>query len=287
MIKLKELPQEELVYGSLACPGCGGMLAARLALKVLGRNTMLVIPACCVMAVSCFYPQLAFNVPYLVTAFPATASTLSGVAAGLKRKGKTGINVLGIAGDGGTLDIGLQSLSGAVERGDKFIYICYDNEAYMNTGGQRSSGTPYGAKTTTTPPGKKGMWEDRPKKDMLAILAAHNIPYAATASVAYPTDYMEKVRKAAEADGPAYIHVLAPCPPGWGADGSKTIEIGRLAVECGLWVLAESEGGQTRITKKPGRRVPVAEYLKTQSRFKHLTPAEVEEIQRRVDEKWG
>ena len=179
---------------------------------------------------------------------------MSGVVAGLKRKGIAGVNVVGFAGDGGTVDIGLQALSGAMERGEKFIWICYDNEAYMNTGTQRSGATPYGACTSTTPGGKKGMWEDRPKKDMLGIVMAHGIPYAATACISYPRDYMEKVQKAIEAQGPAYIQVLAPCPSGWGYDTDQTVEMGRLAVQTGFWPLAEYEEGEFRITHRQNRR---------------------------------
>lgn len=287
MIKLKDLPAEELVYGHLACAGCGGMLATRMALKVLGPKTILVIPACCVMAVSCFYPQVPFNVPYLVSSFPGTASAVSGIVAGLKRRGQHDVNVVGIAGDGGTLDIGLQALSGAVERGEKFIYICYDNEAYMNTGIQRSSATPYGARTTTTPVGVKGMFEDRAKKDILGIMAAHGIPYAARASVGYPVDYMEKVLKAMKTDGPAFIHVLAPCPPGWGTDTAETVSLARKAVLTGLWVLEEYQNGQRRVTKKITRRHPVSEYLEKQSRFKHLTSEQIAQIQQTVDNVWS
>lgn len=285
MIRIKDLPQEELVYGHLACAGCGGMLAIRMALKVLGPNTVLVLPACCAMAVTCFYPQLPFKVPYLVSSFPGTASAVSGVAAGLRIQGKNDINVVGIAGDGGTIDIGLQALSGAVERNDNFIYICYDNEAYMNTGVQRSSATPFGARTTTTPVGSRGMFEDRPKKNILDILVAHGIPYAARASVGYPLDYMEKVKKAMEIKGPKFIHVLAPCPPGWGFDSAETVSVAKKAVLTGMWVLEEYHDGQRRVTKKIAGKKMVSEYLTRQARFKHLKPEELETIQRETDMK--
>ena len=287
MINLNKLPSEELVYGHLACAGCGGMLAVRLALKVLGPKTVLVIPACCVMSVSCFYPQVPFHVPFLVSSFPGTASAASGVAAGLKRAGKTDINVVGIAGDGGTIDIGLQALSGAVERGDKFIYICYDNEAYMNTGVQRSSATPWGTKTTTTPVGKNGMFEDRPKKNIFEIMIAHEIPYAARASVGFPLDFMEKVQKAMATDGPSFIHVLSPCPPGWGTNTANTVSLARDAVQSGLWVLEEWEAKKKRITYAPAKRIPVKQYLAKQSRFKHLTEDQVGYIQTQVDDLWS
>lgn len=287
MIKLRELPKEELIYGHLACAGCGGMLAARMAMKVLGRNTMLVAPACCVMAVSCFYPQLPMKVPYLISSFPGTAAVISGVVASLKRKGRSDIQVVGLAGDGGTLDIGIQALSGAVERGENFIYICYDNEAYMNTGSQRSSGTPYGARTTTTPVGSGNKFEDRPKKNMFDIMVAHGIPYAATASIAYPQDYMNKVQKAMEVSGPAFIHVLAPCSPGWGLPAEDTVSIARLAVETRLWSLKEYHEGQEKVTHKINKPKPVIEYLKRQGRFSHLDQQEIDRIQAQVDSQFA
>lgn len=287
MIDLQHLPSEELVYGSTACAGCGGLIALRLALKALGKNTVVVTTACCLMAVTTFYPQLAFEVPCINSVFAGTGAVISGVVAGMKRKGKQDVNIIGFAGDGGTLDIGLQALSGAIERGEKFIWICYDNEAYMNTGTQRSSSTPYGGWTSTTPGGKKGMWEDRPKKDMLGIVMAHGIPYAATASIAYPKDYMEKVQKARKAQGPAYIQVLAPCPSGWGYDPDQTVEVGRLAVQTGFWVLAEYEEGEFRITHQQNRPKPVEEYLHKQGRFAHLDSKDIEAIQADIDVRWA
>lgn len=287
MIRFKNLPTDELVYGHLACAGCGGMLAVRLALKILGPQTVLVIPACCVMAVSCFYPQVPFRVPYLVSSFPGTASALSGVAAGLKVLGQDNVKVVGIAGDGGTMDIGLQALSGLVERGEDFIYICYDNEAYMNTGVQRSSATPWGARTTTTPGGKNRVFENRPKKNILDILIAHDIQYAARASVGYPLDYMEKVKKALETKGPSFIHVLAPCPPGWGTSTADTISLAQEAVFSGLWVLEEWQYREKRITYTPSKRIPVEQYLKKQGRYKHLEEQEINQIQMDIDQYWS
>jgi pyruvate ferredoxin oxidoreductase beta subunit len=210
-VRIRDLPNDELFVGSLGCAGCGGVLACRQALKVLGPNTIMVMPACCVVTVSCYAPQFPFKVPMIVMAFAATGAAVSGMVAGLRRKGKSHVNVVGFAGDGGTADIGLQSLSGAVERGEKFLYICYDNEAYMNTGVQRSSTTPYGALTNTTPGGKHRMFEaNQAKKDIFRMLAVQGIPYAATASIAYPQDYMRKVERAMAVDGPSYLHVRAP-----------------------------------------------------------------------------
>ena len=286
MTKIQQLPTEELVYGSLACAGCGGLLALRLALKALGKNTVVVTTASCLEGVTAFYPQLAFEVPCIASVFPGTGAVISGVVAGLKRKGIRGVNIVGLAGDGGTVDIGLQALSGAMEREEKFIWLCYDNEAYMNTGIQRSGATPYGAQTSTTPGGKKGMWEDHPKKNMLGIVMAHGIPYAATACISYPQDYLEKVQKAIRAPGPAYLQVLAPCPSGWGYETDQTVEIGRLAVRTGMWVLAEYEGGEFRITHRPGKRLPVEEYLQKQGRFSHMGIDDIKVTQAEVDARW-
>ena len=277
-MKLNEIPQEELYQDSLACAGCSAVLAVRLTLKALGRNTIFVVPANCISVVSCYYPQAPFQVPMFVMAFAATGAAISGISAGLKRKGVEHINVVGFAGDGGTADIGIQSLSGAIDMGYKFIYICYDNEAYMNTGVQRSGLTPRGAVTSTTP-----RYEERPKKDMLRIVAAHGIPYAATACVSFPLDYIQKVQKASQVNGPTYIHVLAPCPPGWGFEADRSIEVGRLAVRSGLWDLVEYEKGALRTTYRPGRRAPVADYFAAQSRFRNLSKDDIEAIQRDVD----
>lgn len=280
-MKLKEVPREELYRCSYGCAGCAAVLAVRLTLKVLGKNSVFVIPANCISTVSCYYPQAPFFVPMTVMAFAATGAALSGISAGFKRKGRQDIHVVGFSGDGGTADIGLQSLSGAIDCGNKFIYICYDNEAYMNTGIQRSGLTPYGATTTTTP---APCFENTPKKDMLRIVADHGIPYAATACTSYPLDYMQKVEKASRVNGPTYIHVLAPCPTGWGFAPDLSIEIGRLAVESGMWKLMEFENGEFRTTYEPKRKRPVADYFELQTRFQHLSREQVEDIQRQIDE---
>ena len=276
----RDLPQEELFTASLSCSGCGMATAVRLTLKVLGPRTIFVCPAACLSTVSCYFPHMPFRIPMIVMAFASTGAALQGISAALKMQGKEDIHVVGFAGDGGTVDIGLQSLSNAIEGGRKFIYICYDNEAYMNTGVQRSGATPYGATTATTP-GKAR--EDTPKKDMLGIVAAHNIPYAATACVSYPQDYMEKVYRASEVNGPTYIHVLTPCPPGWGFPTERTIEIGRMAVESGMWELKEFSGGQFRTTYTPRNRRKLSEYFATQTRFGQLTPEETAQLQQELD----
>jgi len=275
---------ELLAPGHRACAGCGCILAIRYALKALGKNVIVSMSTGCMEVVTTPYPETAWRVPWIHVAFENAAAVASGVSRALKVLGKRGVKSVAIGGDGGTVDIGLQALSGAAERGENLLYICYDNEAYENTGIQRSGATPYGAWTTTTPVGRVKRGEDRPKKDMPAIMAAHGVPYVATASVGYPMDYIKKVKKAASIDGPTYIHVHAPCVLGWRIDSSKTIEVAKLAVLTGMWNLYEIENGVTRVTFKPPRRKPVSEYLKVQRRFRHLTDEEIMKIQQMVDE---
>jgi len=285
-----------LVAGHRACPGCGGILALRYALNALGRNTIVHVATNC-MEVSIMgggvFPrgEYPLTVPSLHTAFETSGAVVSGMDAGLKALGKReGVNLVAIAGDGGTADIGLQTLSGAAERGHDFIYICYDNEAYMNTGNQRSGTTTLFAATTTSPVGARKRGEQhlplRLKKDMPAIMAAHGIPYIATASVAYPGDLVRKIKKAAAIHGPRYIHIHAPCPIGWGFPESKTIEVARLAVLTGSWVLYEIQDGKLNVTLKLLQRRPVKEYLSMQKRFRHLNETEISEIQQLTDRKW-
>ncbi|MDH7606323.1 MAG: pyruvate synthase subunit PorB [Candidatus Bathyarchaeota archaeon] len=288
MVSIKELPREEyLLKGHAACAGCGPSIALRLLFKALGNKVFLVVPACCTTVIQGPYPYTSFAVPLQNMLFEATGATASGIAAALRIRGLEDITVVGWAGDGGTVDIGIQALSGAAERETNFIYICYDNEAYGNTGLQRSGATPYGAWTTTTPTGKKER-----KKNMPFIMAAHKIPYVATACPSYPTDFVNKLRKAKEIKGTKYIHVLAPCPTGWRYDSSKTVEIGRLAVQTGIWALYEIENGKFRLNFPSDRlvdkakRKPIKEYLSMQERFRHLTEAEIEKIQMWIDEDW-
>ncbi|MBQ7782590.1 MAG: pyruvate synthase subunit beta, partial [Oscillospiraceae bacterium] len=226
-ITAKNLPKEEYFYGHKACAGCGGSLAVRNALKVLGQNAVAVLPAGCMSAVGFNFPQLCFSNNAIISTFAGTASMLTGVEAGLRAKGITDFTAVGFAGDGGTADIGIQALSGAIDRGDNILYICYDNEAYMNTGIQKSGLTPFGAKTTTTPAGQNIRGNIRPKKNMFEIAAAHGITYAATATVGYMTDFLNKVEKASKIHGTKYIHVIAPCPTGWGVPVSDTVDIAR------------------------------------------------------------
>ena len=278
------IPREELVAsGHVACPGCGGSLAMRLVLKALGPKTIVTMPACCWTIVSGPFPQTALSVPLLHTAFETTAATAAGIRAALDMQGDTETTVLGWAGDGGTFDIGLQALSGAAERNEDILYVCYDNEAYMNTGIQRSSATPWGAWTTTTPAATP---KSHPKKDMMAILAAHRIPYAATATVGHPVDLVEKVQKAKAIRGTRFIHILSPCPPGWRVADEETVDLARMAVRTRVFPLVEVENGQRwRLTADhPGD--PVEPYLRRQGRFRHLTPEQIRSVQADVDARW-
>jgi len=279
------IPQEELVTsGHLACQGCGGALCMRYALKALGKNTIVDIPACCWSVIDGPFPHSSLRIPLFHTAFETAASVASGIRAGLDALGKKDINVLAWAGDGGTFDIGIQALSGAVERNDDIIYICYDNEAYMNTGIQRSSATPYGAWTTTTP---VKHFKKMAKKDMVKIMAAHRIPYTATSSVAYPEDFIKKVEKAKKIKGTKFIHILSPCPPGWKSQPEDTIKLARLAVSTCIFPIYEVENGEkytiNKVIKNPR---PVKEYLGRQGRFRHLKEKDIEQIQENVIESY-
>ncbi|MBR3283109.1 MAG: pyruvate synthase subunit beta [Ruminococcus sp.] len=280
------ISREEFFYGHKACAGCGGSLAVRAALKVLGKNAVSVLPAGCMSAVGFNFPQLCFSNNSIISTFAGTASMLTGVEAGLRAKGYKDFTAVGFAGDGGTADIGIQALSGAIDRNDNIIYICYDNEAYMNTGIQKSGLTPFGAKTTTTPAGQNIHGNIRPKKNMFEIAAAHDIPYAATASVGYLPDFIEKVRKASQIQGTKYIHVIAPCPTGWGIPVDETINIAKEVVDSGLWYLAEYENGQFTLNHKPKSFTSVEDYLKKQGRFKHLTDEDIKIITDSRDKKW-
>ncbi len=281
------IPEEEyMLEGHMGCLGCGGTLAMRYLLKALGKDTILSIPACCWAIMMGSFPYTNLAVPMHNSAFEVTGAAISGIEAALKVKGREHTNVVGFAGDGGTIDIGIQSLSGCVERGHNVFYICYDNEAYMNTGIQRSGSTPVGAWTTTTPVGKTMDWKKAPKKNAVEIMVAHKIPYTATASVAYPEDYIKKLRAGKETKGPKYYQVLSPCPTGWKYPPEKTIEVGRLAVQTCIYPLYEVSNGRYNITFKPGKKRPVKEYFETQGRFRHLPANAIEEIQKSVDKEW-
>ena len=285
---IKDLPKEEYILkGHAGCPGCPATIALRTALKALGKKTILIIPASCSAVIQALYPKTAFGVPVLNIAFEASAAAASGVASALKMLGKEDITPVVWAGDGGSYDIGLQALSGALERQTNFIYVCYNNQMYSNTGIQRSGATPFGAWTTTTWTGKR-----EHQKELAEIVMAHHIPYVATATIAYPEDLYNKMKKAKEMKGPRYIEILCPCPPGWRFDMSKTVEMAKLAVETGAWVLFEVINGKVEFTGYSKRilegkeRKPIEEWLKMQGRFRHLKEEDLKEIKKKLDEKW-
>lgn len=281
--------QDNFTPGHRACIGCGEALAVRLSCKALGNNTIVVNATGCMEIVASQLPYTSWRIPWIHTLFENTAAVASGIEAGLKamaRKGSSsagGVNVVAIAGDGGTSDIGLQALSGALERGHNFLYLCFDNEAYMNTGIQRSSATPFGASTTTSPSGKMSIGQVTWKKNMPAIAAAHNIPYVATACHSYPFDLMNKVAKGAATEGPAYIHILSVCPTGWRCPPDLTIRIGRLAVETGIFPLYEVVNGKYKFTFNTPKLKPVADYMKMQGRFRQLSEDMIKKIQSQID----
>ncbi|MDD1674722.1 MAG: thiamine pyrophosphate-dependent enzyme [Methanomicrobiales archaeon] len=280
---MTEITEEEYILKcTSSCAGCSSSLCLRYVLKAAGPDTVLVVPACCTSVIQGFYPNTALNVPVYNVAFAAAAACASGMSAAFLAKGRK-TNVIVYAGDGGTVDIGIQSLSGAFERRTEFLYICYDNEAYGNTGMQRSGATPCGARTTTTPAGKT-----EEKKDIDRIIQAHNPPYMATACAAYPKDLYSKVQKALSIRGSKFIHVLSPCPTGWRYPSEKTIEVGKLAVRTGMWVLWEREYGKLSISG-PSRTairqpLPIEEYLSSQGRFSGIEAASVDILRARIAE---
>jgi len=281
--------KENFAPGHRACIGCGEALAVRLACKALGRNVIIANATGCMEIVASQIPYTSWRVPWIHTLFENTAAVASGIEAGLKtmkRKGRgptQDVGVVAIAGDGGTSDIGLQALSGALERGHDFLYLCFDNEAYMNTGIQRSSATPFGASTTTSPAGKVSIGQFSWKKNMPAIVVAHNIPYVATASPSYPFDLMSKVKKGLDTAGPAYVHILSVCPVGWRCPPDLSVRIGRLAIETGIFPLYEVEDGRYKLSLDLPQLRPVQDYLKLQGRFRHLSEEVIKKIQDRVN----
>jgi pyruvate/2-oxoacid:ferredoxin oxidoreductase beta subunit len=290
MTKIVDLPtQEHILPGNRACAGCALGIGLRSILKALDGKVIMTVPASCLTVLGGMYPTSSVTVPWLNVAFPGAAAAASGLAAGLRATGRAGeLKVLAMAGDGGTADIGLQGLSGAAERNEDFIYVCYDNEAYMNTGTQRSGSTPARARTTTTTLGKP----ENPK-DIPRIMEAHGIPYVASTSAVYPDDVYDKLRKARDLTGLRYVHMNTPCPSGWAFDPKDSVRLGQLAVDAGLVVLYEVERGVFRLTGRSkilarrGNRKPVAEYLALQGRFKGLTPDDVAAVQAWVDGRWN
>ncbi|MCX6664827.1 MAG: thiamine pyrophosphate-dependent enzyme [Euryarchaeota archaeon] len=291
---IKDMPTEEcMLPGNASCPGCPATMALRIVLKALGKNTVMTVPACCTAVIESLYPNTSFDVPVMNIAFEAAAAGASGIEAALRQLGQKDTTVLAWAGDGGTYDIGLQALSGALERGTNFIYICYNNQIYSNTGIQRSGATPYAAWTTTTVGGKTEF-----RKEMGDIIRAHHIPYSAQTCISYPEDLYAKVKKAKDIHGPKYIEILAPCPPGWRFSMDKTVEMGRLAVETGAWTMYECEndimtfnGKSKLILDKKIEKKPLEEWIKLQGRFSHLfKPKRDEEklklMQQHIDQIW-
>ena len=281
--------QEWILPGNRTCPGCALSLAYRHTLKALEGQCIVTVPASCATVMHGMYPITAVNVPCVNTPFASTGASATGLVAGLKALGRKGITVLAFAGDGGTYDIGIQSLSGAAERQMDFIYVCYDNEGYMNTGNQRSGSTPLGAVSGTTPVLGKQQYQ----KDMSTIMEAHGLPYVATCSASFPLDLYEKVKKARTIEGTRFIHIQTPCPPGWLFPFSDTIKIGELAVETGLVVLYEIEDGIFRLTSmsesvasKGTQLRPVREYFNHQGRFKTITEEQIDELQEWVTTRW-
>lgn len=281
--------QEWILPGNRTCPGCALSLAYRHTLNALEGQCIVTVPASCATVMHGMYPITAVNVPCVNTPFASTGASATGLVAGLKALGRKGITVLAFAGDGGTYDIGIQSLSGAAERQMDFIYVCYDNEGYMNTGNQRSGSTPLGAVSGTTPVLGKQQYQ----KDMSTIMEAHGLPYVATCSASFPLDLYEKVKKARTIEGTRFIHIQTPCPPGWLFPFSDTIKVGELAVETGLVVLYEIEDGIFRLTSmsesiasKGTQLRPVREYFNQQGRFKTITEEQIDELQEWVTTRW-
>ena len=281
--------KEYILPGSRACQGCGLTLFYRYALKALRENTVITLPACCLCVLHGIYPKTAVDIPCLNNTFASTAASASGIVAGLNALNRTDTTVVAVAGDGSTYDMGIQALSGAAERGTDFIYVCYDNEGYMNTGTQRSSATPLGALTTTTPI----LTKQQPKKDFIKIMEAHNLPYMAAASPSYAIDLYDKFVKAKRIKGTRYMHIYVPCPPGWMYPARDTVRIGKLAVETGIAVLFEIEDGKFRFTGRSktlaerGKRLPVINYVERQGRFKKMNLEQLKQFQTGVDNKWN
>ncbi len=260
-----------LAPGHTACAGCGQAIGARLVVDTAGKDVILTSATGCLEVFTSRWPESAWRVPWIHSLFENSAAVASGIEAALSHLGKLDtVRVIAQGGDGATADIGLQALSGMCERGHDVLYVCYDNEAYMNTGIQRSGLTPPGTNTTTSPPGKQSSGNPLPKKPLLEIIAAHRIAYAATASVGYPADVVKKVKKALAIRGPKYLQIHVPCPLGWRHAPADTSRIAQLAVETGLYPIVEYENGELKSVRKLKKVKPVIEYLKLQGRFKHL-----------------
>jgi pyruvate ferredoxin oxidoreductase beta subunit len=282
MINVKTNAKGLVSHGVSACAGCGLELVIRNVLDVVGEDTLIVVPPGCVALFFGLGDETHLKLGGFQGNLENTAAYAAGIKAGLEVQGNNHTTVLAFAGDGATVDIGIQSLSGMIERGDKVLYVCYDNEAYMNTGIQGSSSTPLGASTTTTPSGK-----GTPRKDLIQIVIAHGIPYAATASLANLPDLRRKVKKAMETDGPAVLHIHTPCPTGWAFHSSKTIEVSKSAINTGAWLLYEYENGVTTVNYRPKALKPVEEYIKLQGRFKGLSKSDIDDIKQSIENRFN
>lgn len=284
---IKDIPTEELVVGGAPlCSGCPADLGLKLALKALGKNTIVINASGC-MTLFTTYPNMPTKVPWLHVAIENAAAAATGIRAALQELGRNnGVHVLCYAGDGATYDIGFQALSGAVTRQDDFIFVCYNNNSFSNTGVQMSSATPYGAYTSTTPLTQAGTANILMRKPMAKIIAAHGAPYVAQACVSNALDFIKKLQKAASIPGPKFIDLLAPCPTGWGFDNSKTVEVGDLAIKTGAWPLYEVDHGRFILNFKPSKLLPIREFLKTQRRFRGISEKEIQSIQKFINKEW-
>lgn len=299
MVKLKdfEKSEERFTQGHRTCQGCAIPIIVRHALRATEKPVVIAAATGCLEVCSTIYPYTSWKVPWIHSAFENAASTISGVEAAFKslkrqRKAKGDIKFIAFGGDGGTYDIGLQALSGALERGHDFTYICYDNEAYMNTGVQRSSATPYGAMTTTTPVGEaRPIGKEKKRKELFDIIAAHKVPYAAQASISNWPDLYRKAKKAIETKGPTFLNILSPCVPGWKYDPSLTVHLAKKSVSTGFWPLYEYEEGEWTMNFAPKKLEPIEKFLEPQGRFKHLfkpkkNKVAIKEIQKIVDDRF-
>lgn len=297
MANLKELSKKEELFtgGHRLCSGCGAGIIARQVLLACDKPVVVANATGCLEVATTIFPYTAWKVPWFHSAFENAAATISGIETAyiaLKKKGRISedINFIAFGGDGGTYDIGLQALSGAMERGHRILYICYNNEAYMNTGIQRSSATPMGAHTTTAPSGKKSAGKVQPRKDLTAIMVAHNVPYAAQTTIGFHNDLISKVQKALSVNGATFMNIMQPCRLGWAYPPEDTVRLGRLAADTCIWPIYEVTNGAYKINYKPKEKKPVTEWLKSQGRFKHLLRPEneniVKQIQSDVDKSW-
>jgi pyruvate ferredoxin oxidoreductase beta subunit len=297
-LNIKELAKKEIMLapGHRMCPGCGAAIVAKMVLLAIDKPVVACSPTGCLEVTTCISDYTSWKIPWIHSAFENAAATIAGVETMyrvLKKKGRIDqdISFVVLAGDGGTYDIGFQSLSGAMERGHDMLYICYDNGAYMNTGTQRSSATPRGASTTTSPAGTVFPGKAQHRKDIVQIMAAHNMPYVAQASPSHHLDLMRKVQKAMQIKGPKFLNILSPCHRGWHSRLNDAVTLSRLAVETCYWPLFEIEDGKTRITCSPKEKKPLVEFLRPQGRFSHLFKPEnaplLQELQDEIDRNWN